>query len=277
MICQNNVKLEENLNISLELKKITFKVITKILFGRDINKIDKWEYTSPKDGSVKMLNFEDAYFQFWRDVFEAQLSAFGRLLLFLIKLKISEPFKSNNRNQQIIFSALRKFLEISEDNRSVYRQLIDSKMLPKEEIFYDTLFILFAGFSTTYHNLSSTLYYLYKYPQKLNILKESLCKSNISNINVNDEESLKDLYENCNYLNYVVKEGLRIDPPVFASIFYQPKQNIEIWGLEIDKNTILAVNWALPHYNTKEWHNPTEFIPERFDPESDFFLQTKLW
>ena len=62
MIGQNNVKLEENLNISLELKKITFKVITKILFGRDINKINKWEYTSPKDGSVKMLNFEDAYF-----------------------------------------------------------------------------------------------------------------------------------------------------------------------------------------------------------------------
>ena len=146
-------------------------------------------------------------------------------------------------------------------------------MLPKEKIFYDTLFILFAGFSTTYHNLSSTLYYLHKYPQKLNILKESLCKSNISNINVHDEESLKDLYENCNYLNYVVKEGLRIDPPVFASIFYQPKQNIEIWGLEIDKNTILAVNWALPHYNTKEWHNPTEFIPERFDPESDFFFK----
>ena len=35
----------------------------------------------------------------------------------------------------------------------------------------------------------------------------------------------------------------------------------------------MGINLIIPHHNPNEWHNPTEFIPERFDPESEYFLR----
>ena len=72
---------------------------------------------------------------------------------------------------------------------------------------------------------------------------------------------------------YVTKEGLRIDPPTFCSIAYSTKQDITICGAPISKGNILSVNFVIPHWNPNEWYNPLEFIPERFDPESDYFFK----
>ena len=33
------------------------------------------------------------------------------------------------------------------------------------------------------------------------------------------------------------------------------------------------VNMISLHHNSKEWHRPLEFIPERFDPESPYFVR----
>ena len=36
---------------------------------------------------------------------------------------------------------------------------------------------------------------------------------------------------------------------------------------------MICINTIIPHHNNEEWHNPTEFIPERFDPESKYFFK----
>ena len=72
---------------------------------------------------------------------------------------------------------------------------------------------------------------------------------------------------------YVEKEGLRIDPPSFVSLVYITKDNIEICGIPIEKGKRMTINLILPHFNPNEWQNPTEFIPERFDPESEYFFK----
>ena len=111
-----NVKIGEKIDFTLELNRITFNIITKILFGRDIDKMEKWEYTSPHDGSVTLLNFDDAYFKYINDEFYANFSIVPRAFPFLKKLKITEPFKSNHKNNKSIYSAIAKFLDMSEDD-----------------------------------------------------------------------------------------------------------------------------------------------------------------
>ena len=34
----------------------------------------------------------------------------------------------------------------------------------------------------------------------------------------------------------------------------------------------MSINLFGPHYSKKEWKDPLKFIPERFDPESEYFL-----
>ena len=117
------------------------------------------------------------------------------------------------------------------------------------------------------------MYYLYKYPRVLKKLKDSLDKGGFSDIDILQDSFLKDMFEQCDYLNYVSKEGLRIDPPAFGSLFYYAKENIEIWGTPIDRGRIISINWMIAHYYSTEWYNPTEFLPERFDPESEYFFK----
>jgi len=42
------------------------------------------------------------------------------------------------------------------------------------------------------------------------------------------QDELKEKYETLEYLNYVIKEGLRIDPPVPSSLFYFAKEDVTI-------------------------------------------------
>ena len=199
-----NIKIGEKIDLTVELNRITFRIITKILFGKDIHKMEQWEYVSPKDKSISLLDFEDAYFKYANDEFSSNFSIPGRIAPFLKTLKLTEPFKSNFRNHQAIYSALSRFLDMSEDSQSVYKQLLNTGEISKEEVFNDTLLLLFAGFDTTSHGICSTLYYLHKNPQILNKLKGALDKDGISSIDVKQKDSLKELYEQCDYLNYWV-------------------------------------------------------------------------
>lgn len=46
----------------------------------------------------------------------------------------------------------------------------------------------------------------------------------------------------CDYLNYVVKESMRIDPPTFATTSYKTLENLTICGVPVAKGTKLSVN-----------------------------------
>ncbi|CAI2361435.1 unnamed protein product [Moneuplotes crassus] len=77
----------------------------------------------------------------------------------------------------------------------------------------------------------------------------------------------------CDYLTYVIKEVLRMDPPSVYSSPYMTYEEVEICGIKIPSKTKMAINFAGCHYNSDQWHEPTKFIPERFDPTSEYFLK----
>jgi cytochrome P450 len=72
------------------------------------------------------------------------------------------------------------------------------------------------------------------------------------------------------YLQAVVKEVLRLHPPV-AMTFYRAEATVSVLGYQIPEGTTIILNiWAV-HRNKDTFVNPDKFEPERFmNTETDF-------
>lgn len=84
-----------------------------------------------------------------------------------------------------------------------------------------------------------------------------------------DNEILAD----CDYLAYVIKESLRMDSPSMLSTLYSTYEDVEVCGVKIPKDTITVFNMIACHFNPDQWQEPKKFIPERFDPTSEYFTK----
>ena len=198
-----SVKRNDLIQISLESAKIVFRVFSKIILGSDVENIPPILYTSPTTGETQNLPLVEFYFRYLKDEFDASFNPKGAIFPFLESFALSEPFKSNLKNNKSYFDALREFIKMTKDTESVYKRLESQGKFDQDTLLKDTSLLLFAGFDTTSRLISSCLYFLKKNPAVLEKLKEAMFTSGITNIEEKNSSELKDIYENCDYLNYV--------------------------------------------------------------------------
>jgi cytochrome P450 len=150
---------------------------------------------------------------------------------------------------------------------------------------------MFAGAETASHNLVVALYWLINpkndlfhpncednqtsNPRVLKKLMDELEDKGFKKFEDNfDLYTLQNISE-CDYLNYVVKECLRIDGPANQSLSYSTTEEITICGVKIPKGQEISYDIISTHYDENEWKEPFSFIPERFDPDSEYFLKPR--
>ena len=85
-----------------------------------------------------------------------------------------------------------------------------------------------------------------------------------SKIDVNDINKM-------NYLKCVLKETLRLHPPLPLLVPRETITSVKLGGYDIPPKTRVIINpWAM-HRDPKVWERPEEFLPERFeDKPADF-------
>ena len=81
----------------------------------------------------------------------------------------------------------------------------------------------------------------------------------------------KGIFSDLTQTGYFLTEALRKDPSVPFSFSFTFTKNAEVGQYKIPANTICFIDIHYTLHNPKEWHEPEEFIPERFDPGSTYF------
>jgi len=125
-----------------------------------------------------------------------------------------------------------------------------------------------AGSDTTTAMLTAAFFHIAKHPkvlQKLRLELEQLMPDQITG------RRLAELP----YLNAVIKETLRFSPPALLLSPRYAKEDVEIGGCIIPKNTsVIVPNWSIFH-DARYFTHPDLFIPERWlDPT--FLLEQTL-
>ncbi|KXN66524.1 cytochrome P450, partial [Conidiobolus coronatus NRRL 28638] len=139
----------------------------------------------------------------------------------------------------------------------------DDQKLTMEEIRDNLLVFIIAGHDTTSNALTSTLYYLARYPEIQDKLRAQVLEAlgNPSSVQIPNVKQLK----NIPLLDMVNKESMRIMTTAAAVTRTAVQDCALINGLTIPKGTKVMVNlWGI-HHNDKAFKNPEEFNPYRFE------------
>ncbi|XP_074288005.1 cytochrome P450 736A117-like [Silene latifolia] len=131
--------------------------------------------------------------------------------------------------------------------------------LPKDGIKAIILDMFAAGTDTTFTLLEWATTELLGHPEVMKKLQDEV-RQVVKQKPMVDEDDLVEL----KYLKAVLKETLRLHPPLPVLLFRQASKDVKLQGYDIAANTQIIINaWAIQR-DPAYWENPVEFRPERF-------------
>ena len=261
----------ENIELTNQMNLITFKITISILFGEDSVEYNKKLMYKHVDGRYTELDSIKFLLTISGDLFKGFYSFKTMAFPFLNSYNIGEPYKTNLENINTFWNYIRNFLENTKDENSAFMRLRKLGYLEDRAIFDDLIGFLLAGFETSSRAVTSTMYHAKKYPDKLRKLIDSLEANGIMQYQDNKNTITKEKIQEIDYLNYFVREALRIDGPSISGLPYEAKEDITICSVKLPKGSEVQLDIVEAAYNPKQWLDPFDFIPERFDPSSRYF------
>ncbi|KAI8143746.1 cytochrome P450 [Fennellomyces sp. T-0311] len=139
--------------------------------------------------------------------------------------------------------------------------LTDNELLSNLCIFF------LAGHDTTANALSFAAYYLAVHPEIQEKAREEAIR--ILGDEPNDILPKHEQLQKMPYINMVIKEVLRMDPPAANVITREATEDTDLSGVFIPKGTKIMLDIYAIHHNPTVWKDPETFNPERFAPEGE--------
>ncbi|KAL2933105.1 Cytochrome P450 71A4 [Bienertia sinuspersici] len=159
---------------------------------------------------------------------------------------------SDNEYENKVKDFVDILLEVQKDNSTGFP-------LERDSIKAQILDAFAAGTDTTYAVLEWAMTELLKHPQVMEKLQNE-----VREIAGEKEHLREDDLEKMKYLKAVIKETLRLHPPVPLLVPRESTHDLKINGYDISSRTLVFLNaWAIQR-DPDIWENPEIFYPERF-------------
>ena len=256
-----------------ELRFYALDVLNVILFGHDADKVRQIRkpFIMP-DNTAKQLDINEFFIAQLKSYYDCYLLPVTKLVPFVNHYDLINPFIRIKNNRETFKQILREAIAVITDKQSVLYQMLYVEKLDKEVVVEDLIAFFGAQSEPIPHAVTNAMYNLKKYPGVMRKLKAELEQHFAQFTDINDQYS-KDNIMKLDYLNNVVKETIRIDPPAVESLRYKAFEDVKICDVHIPKHSLFVIDPLATNYNTEEWIEPFKFIPERFDSGSKYFLK----
>lgn len=247
--------VQQNLPTDMMERAQTFTsdVIVQIAFGED------WGGDTPHAARGYMTDIATITNRLGNDI-KAKLFGFGiRSQLRDLESKLNEVM------EHVLDRRLKEDKEASSDVCSLAIEAMkqkDGTLTPedREIIIHQLKTFYFAGHDTTATTIAWAGWLLSQHPKVLSKLRDELASKRIL-ITCGQRPTYQEL-QNCEYLDAVVKEVLRLYPPA-GSARYTSDLN-ETWNGYTIGGAVLYVNCYVTHRLPQYWDRPDDFVPERF-------------
>ncbi|KAJ9079344.1 hypothetical protein DSO57_1036328 [Entomophthora muscae] len=255
-------------NIHAYIQRLTIDALGKALLGVDFGSL-----------AEKNSSFVSAYNRF---IFE-----FIKPIYFIF------PFLDSPRNpfRRQIFQDLavvdNYLLEVISQCREVYKEnpaekahllsyMFDQEGEFSDKEIRDNIMVFFlAGHDTTSTSLSIALYHLAKYPEVQQKARQEIIRVLGPDASI---PPLADDLKNLPYLTAIIKETLRLFPPVTILPERVASKDTVIQGQVIPKGTVVLMHTYLMQRDPDCWDAPDSFRPERFlEPHSKLNRTNSAW
>ncbi|KAJ5691960.1 hypothetical protein N7462_001383 [Penicillium macrosclerotiorum] len=256
---------------------LTLDSATHFLFGESVGCMlppDQTTGVLEKSAVRNAQGFADA-FTTAQDYLAARSRAQG--LYWLVNPK--EFREANRRVHEVVDHYVNVALESKKrgtskesDGRYIFLEALAADTDDPKMLRDNMLNILLAGRDTTASLLSSTFFYLARYPQVWNRLRREIVEAfgDSNNSGEITQTKLKDIP----YLRYVLNEVLRLQPPVPVNFRVATKDtSLPVGGgpdgrspVYVKKGTLVAYNVFAMHRRTDLWgKDAPSFRPERWE------------
>ncbi|KAI8150362.1 cytochrome P450 [Fennellomyces sp. T-0311] len=136
--------------------------------------------------------------------------------------------------------------------------------LSDDELRADLIMFFIAGHDTTATALAYAMYHL-----AVNQDMQRRARKEVINVLGDEPEDVIPTAEQARempYINMIIKETLRINPPLAGTTPRHAVEDIEIEGTLIPKGTSVFTEIYELHHNPNVWKDPDTFNPDRFAP-----------
>ncbi|EDV24425.1 uncharacterized protein TRIADDRAFT_25944 [Trichoplax adhaerens] len=255
----------ENIDLWKASGMFSMKVILGTAFGLEFEN---------EEQEVKLTNAAGLFFRqdfgIRQTIFQLIFFASAKLFLFLEPRCGGGNFCSSVRHIVEITKAVIKERRnnLAHDRpcrKDVLQYMIEadgSNQLSDDEMISQAFVFLVAGYETTQNALTFACYSLATNPD----IQRKLIDEIDSKFPISDSLDYNIVSE-MPYLDMVIAETLRLYPPAITTN-REVSQSMIIDGIHIPKDVILAIPIYSIHRDPKYWHDPEQFIPERFTPEA---------